>query len=155
VKRFGSEHAIGGAFAFALIGLFAVLSLLLVAIGTQAYRSVVNASDVNSDARCGVNYLLNRTRSCDINGGASIKNGALVLPSLLDGEEYEVYIYLYDGWLTEQFVGEGEEFAPECGEKLIEAETMELAEEGGLIRVRIGMASGDAETIHIARRSQG
>lgn len=153
MNRPRGKHVIGGLFAFTLIGVFALLSLLLVVIGTQAYRSVVARSDANAQARTAVNYILNRAHSADTSGGVRVEGDAICMPALLGEEELEICVYLHDGYLMEQLVGAGEPLQKEYGERLVEAEGLQLRDEEGRIYVSVTTASGETYGTYIATRS--
>lgn len=52
-------------FALLLYGLFALLSLLLVLIGAQVYRSIVRQTEARSDTRASLSYVANKIRSAE------------------------------------------------------------------------------------------
>ena len=153
-----SLHSFGGLFVFGLAALFAVLSMLLVVTGTQAYRNVVQTADGNSQARSVMSYVANKVRSADAAGAVRVQDRegtqSLVLSQDLDGEEYETRIYWYDGALWEQFVPGEFEFLPEDGERLISvpACAFELAREN-LLQVTVTLDSGETITSHTALRA--
>ena len=66
------SHAMEIVFPFLLFGLFAVMSLFLVLIGSDIYTKIVKNADNNSKIRTSVSYLANKIRA-------------------YDSEEYEVY----------------------------------------------------------------
>lgn len=154
MNRFAGKHVIGGLFSFVLIGVFAMLSLLLVVIGTQAYRTVVARADANAQARSAVNYILNRAHSADTAGGVRVEDGAMRMPALLGDEEFDICVYLHDGYLMEQLVEKDSPFSKEYGERLVEARAFGLFPEEGGLRVEITTQAGETYDLFIAVRSQ-
>ena len=57
------KHSVDMVFALLLYGLFALLSLLLVLIGAQVYRSIVRQTEARSDTRASLSYVANKIRS--------------------------------------------------------------------------------------------
>ena len=129
-------------FALLLYGLFALLSLLLVLIGAQVYRSIVRQTEARSDTRASLSYVANKIRSAE---EARLEQA---------GEQtYETLIYFYDGLLRELFQREEDAFLPANGEELtpLQAFTMEESP-GGLLTVTSRGADGRDHTLHIQRR---
>lgn len=95
------SHAITGAFALVLLGVFAVCSAMLALFGAQAYRSVVAHSQERGARRTLTAMVRNAVRASDAEGALSVEtlDGVQVLcfTSAVDGEEYIRYLYVYDG----------------------------------------------------------
>lgn len=141
-------------FALLLYGLFALLSLLLVLIGAQVYRSIVRQTEARSDTRASLSYVANKIRSA---GEARLETGRAYpcwsCPSRREMQTYETLIYFYDGLLRELFQREEDAFLPANGEELtpLQAFTMEESP-GGLLTVTSRGADGRDHTLHIQRR---
>ena len=78
----------------------------------------------------------------------------LVLASDIDGAAYETLIYCHDGMLRELFTDVGQEFSPEYGEIICEAQSFEARIENGLLSVWMTDGAGDSVSIDIALRSR-
>ena len=141
-------------FALLLYGLFALLSLLLVLIGAQVYRSIVRQTEARSDTRASLSYVANKIRSAE-EARLQTREGVpvLVLPEQAGEQTYETLIYFYDGLLRELFQREEDAFLPANGEELtpLQAFTMEESP-GGLLTVTSRGADGRDHTLHIQRR---
>ncbi len=59
MKKSGQQHSIAGVFVFLLLGVFAVMSMMLVLESAQAYRSVVNATNNHNQERIVRAYVRN------------------------------------------------------------------------------------------------
>jgi hypothetical protein len=131
-------HALGSLFTFVLICLFAVLSILLVLLGAQAYRHVTERANTNFNIRTSLGYVQGKLRSHDGMGAVRIeyKDGicVLTLEQNIDGGRYETSIYCYHGTLYETLISTGTEFAPEQGEALANLESFNIVfENSGFI----------------------
>lgn len=155
-------HAISGFFVFLLIALFALMSVVLVLIGTQAYQRVADASLSSADGQMIVSYLLGKLRSCDSDGAISVRDmdGTQVL-CLSDGdyydeERYETRIYYYDGAICEQYTMSDSALNRDLGQPLIEARGMSFSRLGkGLIQVSVFQQDGRENKLSMAVRSEG
>ena len=61
----------------------------------------------------------------------------LCITEEIDGAEYITRVYCHEGWIRELFTLAEGDFAPEDGEKILEAEALELSLENELIRVAV------------------
>ena len=120
------EHGISGAFVFLLLGVFAVFSTLLVLLSARLYRVTVEQTQEHNEQRVMGSYLLNVVRGNDRAGAVSVarfgETDVLCLSSQEEGERYVDYVYYWDGALREWFAGAEEEFVPEYGEIICEAQ---------------------------------
>lgn len=93
--------------ALLLLFMFAVLSMLLVAVGIRDFSLVSSRAQEHAGARDGLNYVINRIRAAD--GLARIemrgdKQNAVLVLSYRDGDAwYETRIFCLDGMLWEQY----------------------------------------------------
>ena len=113
------SHAITGAFALVLLGVFAVCSAMLALFGAQAYRSVVAHSQERGARRTLTAMVRNAVRASDAEGALSVETldgvQTLCFTSAVDGEEYIRYLYVYDGALRELFISAQRPFDPAAG----------------------------------------
>ena len=113
----------GTLLTFVLVCLFAWLSVLVVAIGAQAYEQIVSNTDQNAQLRTSLSYTANKIRVYDGRGLIEARQegdiDTLALTETIDGELYVTYIYCYNGMLYEWFTAGGTAFDPEQGEALI------------------------------------
>lgn len=152
------HNSIGGLFMFGLLGLFALLSLALVVIGTQAYQNVVHISDSNNQAQSVLSYVANKVRFGDTAGAASVDRidgvPVLILEQAFDDELFETRIYFFEGGLMEQFVPAEDEFFPEDGELLVHLSACAITQEAdNLIKITLTLDNGETCAMHIALRS--
>ena len=159
-----SLGAVTGWMVMALLLLFAGLSLALIALGAQAYRSVAATAEDNAHRRASVGYVLSRVQAFDAAGAVSVRRmspdgqetDVLVLREAIDGEIYETRIYCADGMLREQFVPEDAPLdTAEDGEAIAALAGFEAEQSGALLTLRFTHLSGDTRTVHAALHCAG
>jgi hypothetical protein len=101
------QHGMQGIFVFVLLGLFAVMSTLLVLAGTQMYRSMVRRTEDTNSARVLYSYVRNMVREEDALDAVTVEDTEAVkticMEEQLGSETFITRIYLYEGQLYEQF----------------------------------------------------
>ena len=105
-----------GVFVFVLLGLFALMSTLMVLLGAQMYRGTVDHSERNNDGRVLSAYVRSMVRAEDARGAVSVEEHgdmtALAMREEIDGEDYVTWLYQYEGQLYEQFTDAGRTLTP-------------------------------------------
>ena len=148
--REGRGGGLRGAFIFALLAAFALLSLVVVIVGAKSYRMINAMAEEAFVSRTGMSYLVGKVRAADEAGQMQIReeNGTQVLElgQLIDGERYSTYIYCLDNEVREYFARADLAFSPEYGEKIFEASELTLSLAGGLLTIQIFDAEGNAHT---------
>lgn len=118
------NHAISGVFVFLLLGLFAVFGTVLVLLGSQAYRGIVDRTSVHNEARIMGAFVRHAVRAEDQAGAVSVAqlNGmpVLCISDQYDDQTYNTYIYVYENELRELYMDAEEAFEPERGETICE-----------------------------------
>ena len=150
------QHSMQGVFVFVLLGLFAVMSTLMVLLGAQMYRNTVDHSTANNEDRVLSAYVRSMIRAEDTSGAMEIGeyNGvkALAMREDLDGETYVTWLYLYEGQLRELFTDVGYGFNPDSGVVVAPANSFEPSLEGGLLTVRMTDDKDRDCTVRVALR---
>ena len=150
------SHAISQAFVFLLLGVFAVFSTLMVLLSAQMYRGTVDQTDRHNAQRVLSSYVNNVVRSNDSADTISVQQRGgldmLVFGWDIDGERYETMVYCYEGSLRELFVSAEQEFEPDYGEVICEAQKFTPALENNLLSVCLVDGAGTENTLHIALR---
>ena len=149
------SHDIAGAFVFLQLGLFALLSVLLVLFGVQAYRRTVARSDKIGYDRILSAYLRSMVRAQDEEGSIEADPDMIRLSYEFDGTVYVTRIYVHDGMLREWFADENYDFRPEDGDEICEAGSLSARLENGLLHVEITDTDGDVIGTDIALRCHG
>lgn len=130
-------RAVSGAFVFLLLGLFALSAALMVLFGAQAYRAVVQRTEMHNDGRILSAYIVNAVQADDASGAVSVREidgmDVLHVACEFDGEGYGKWIYCDGEFLRELFTADSNGFDPAAGEIVCAAGDMSLSREGNLI----------------------
>lgn len=155
-SRGGNQHNMQSVFVFVLLGLFAVLSTLLVLLGAQMYRETVDLANANNELRVLTNYVRGMVRAEDALQGVQVEDldGVRVLSLYedIDGERYATWIYAYDGQLREQFSSVEFGFDPEFGDVVCPVGRFEPSVSGSLLSIDMTTAAGEPCGVQMALR---
>ena len=150
------QHSMHGVFVFVLLGLFAVMSTLMVLLGAQMYRNTVDHSTANNEDRVLSAYVRSMIRAEDSSDAMKIDEyggvKTLAMREDLDGEAYVTWLYCYDGHLYEWFTSDDGDFRPESGTAICPAQSFDPSLEGSLLTVNMINAKGERETVQVALR---
>lgn len=154
MRRKPLQHHIDSLAALLLFGVFAACVLMVLLTGADAYRRLTLRDQAAYDRRTCTQYIAARVRQADYAGGIAVEDfggcEALVLEADAD---YRTWLYCLDGWLMELYCFAEEPLAPEDGERLIEAEGMQLSLENGLLTVDVTAGDGTEDTLLLSLRS--
>jgi len=134
--------------------IFALLSMLLTAMGISVYKGVVVGSEQNYGKRMAVSYITNRVRRADRAGKVAVGkfggSDALFLSREYSGTEYVTKIYYYDGSVCELFSPADAEIDANAGTALIPAQAFSIATGSGFITVTVTDEYGSINTAVVA-----
>lgn len=145
---------------FVIFALYMLSSLLLVAIGVRAYRSVVVSGADTEILRSSLGYVAAKMRALDFEGQAYIDTSAdvdsLVLPGdIIDGERFITRIYWYEGALYELYMLSGIDFLPETGVMLMPVQAFTMTRDArGAFRFTAYAGDGEARSLTMTPRTQ-
>lgn len=145
---------ISQAFVFLLLGVFAVFSTLMVLLGAQLYREIVDQTEIHNARRVLYSYVFNAVRAND--GENLIRTeeidgvDVLVFDWTADDEHYETKVYCYDGKLRELFSDADQAFEPGYGEVICDAQCFQPELENGMLKIYIEDAQGRGRMLHMA-----
>ena len=155
-KRKNIQHGMQGVFVFVLLGLFAVMSTLMVLLGAQMYRNTVDHATANNENRVLSAYVRSMIRAEDAADAMEIGDydgiKALAMHETLDDESYVTWLYCYEGMLYECFTSDDEALEPNSGTAICPAQSFEPRLENGLLTVDMTNAKGQSETVQVALR---
>lgn len=130
-----------GAFVFALLATFALLSLVVVVVGARSYRMINATAEQAFVSRTGMSYLLGKLRGADEAGQIEVRQEqditVLTLGQTFGGEAYHTYIYCDGVAVREYFARADLPFSPDYGEKIFDAASLTFALEGSLLEIEI------------------
>ena len=155
-KRRTAQHSMQGVFVFVLLGLFAVMSTLMVLLGAQMYRNTVDRSTANNEDRVLGAYVRSMIRAEDTRDAMAVGEydgvKTLAMREDLDGEPYVTWLYCYDDQMYEYFTSDDGTFNPESGTAICPAQRFEPSLENGLLTVDMINGKGEPETVRVALR---
>lgn len=155
-KRNGVQHSMQGVFVFVLLGLFAVMSTLMVLLGAQMYRNTVEHATGNNEGRVLTAYVRSMVRAQDTADSVRVEDydgmKALAMTSELEGQVFTTWLYCYEGELYELFTSGTDPLSPEKGTAICAARGFEPALEGHLLTMNLTDADGEAATVRVALR---
>lgn len=133
------KHSIQNILVFLIFSIFAILSLVLVAVGIKFYTNISSRVDTNSGIRTTISYLENKIRSNDYDGGIDVVNvnGKDVLLLSDEGNsEFKTAIYVDNGKLKE-YLAKGNDIQLGYGDTIANVDNMIVDKSGKNINIRI------------------
>jgi len=142
-----------GLAALLLFGLFAACVLAVLLTGAGAYRRLTARDQAAYERRTCVQYLATRVRQADCLDRVAVEpfHGLSAL-RLTDDAGYVTRVYCFDGYLMELYADPESELVPEDGEKLMEADGLELSLTGGLLEISITGPEGAEDRLCLSLR---
>jgi hypothetical protein len=115
-------HSISVLFMLVLFTVFAILSVLLIIIGSKVYGNIVESQEKNGNGRNILSYVTNKVRSCQSLGQIYIeeKDGVPVL--VIGDEQHETLIFYKDGKLKEATISAGDDYNLLFGDAIAEVD---------------------------------
>jgi len=131
------SHSIGVVFSLCLICMFAVLSVILIYMGNEAYNHVIHTKEHNNDCRVTLSYLAGKVRTADSTDGITIrKESGVDVLSVSDGD-CETLIYFTGGEIYEAYIFKGDDFELDFGEKIADVKKYNVEISGDMVKFRV------------------
>ena len=135
MKNRTAKHSIDKVFVFLLFGLFAILIVIVLLLGVNNYKSLLNRNNEAYNERIAINYIAEKVRHNDIADGVSVgdfiqKNDSistLYMYQKINQERYVTRIYYYKGYIRELFSLNGMEVQPEDGNTIMKASDLSFS----------------------------
>ena len=148
------QHSMQGVFVFVLLGLFAVMSTLMVLLGAQMYRNTVDHATLNNENRVLDAYVRSMIRAGDLSGAVKIEDHdgvkALAMYDDLEEDAYVTWLYCYDNQLYEQYTSRSDDFVPASGTAICPARVFVPTLEGDLLTVQLMDETGELSAVQVA-----
>lgn len=156
MREHGRKRAITDLAPLLLLGVFAMGILAVLLSGAGAYQRLVQRDAAAYDTRTCTQYLATKVRQAPGAECVSVtrfgQGDCLQITETIEGVEYWTRIYCHDGWLMELFTVADPGFAPEDGEKILQAESLTMTLNGGLLQVRVTDGSGTVSELLLSLR---
>ncbi len=130
------NHSIDSLFAFLLLLIFCLFTLLLSGMGSTIYQNGTAYLNENYTSRTAAAYVAEKVRQHDEAGAvfmASINTAvsdrsipALALRDTIDGTDFITYVYFYDNALCELMVQEDKSPEAAMGSRIVELSSLAI-----------------------------
>ena len=140
-------------FTLGLFTLFALAALALVITGARVYQGTAASMEENYTTRTALAYVAEKIRQNDAAGAVQAEDNVLCLTQYGEdgGENSCLYIYEYQGWLSELLIPEGQTFRPGDGQRLLEVTDFQVqARTGSLYEISASGPDGKAASLLVA-----
>ena len=141
MRERSGKRSISGLAAALLLCVFALMILSVLLSGAGAYQRLTVRGEENYDSRSSAQYVATKLRQAPSAESVELRtfggSDCLCITEEIDGAEYITRVYCHDGWIRELFTLAEGDFTPGDGEKILEAEALELSLENELIRVAV------------------
>lgn len=158
-KYENTSHSVNVLFVIVLFGLFTILSVMLIFIGSDVYGRITHRQSIDNEVRTCISYVTNKVRNADTQGSIYIEEKedtkVLVIENDYDTVVLNTLLYYYDGAICEATVVKGDEYSLNFGEKVFEVAdfNLEYNEEGNIITFQIKDSDGKEYTSGVAIRT--
>lgn len=154
------RHIIDVLFVLALFGIFALSAIFLITIGANIYGKTVNNMEKNFDTRTALAYITEKVRQSDLEGQISVGEldgcPALIISSGTESNQYQTYLYEYQGSLKELMMKQDIVLSPSAGQDILSVSDFELEPVSSrLINCRITIGSEQTYDLYISVHSGG
>lgn len=147
----GRTRSFDTVFVITLMCAFIIISLLLVGIGANLYRTQQETSQGDYELRTALSYVSNRVKQC--RGETEIEEfggvRTLTFTEEIAGVDYLTYIYYYDGALRELFTAADSQFDPEQGQTVTALADFTFKLQDGVLTLRAQSTKGSARTLSL------
>ena len=150
----------GALAALVLLGVFMVCVLAVLLTGADALQRLSRRDQASYTLRTAGQYVATKVRQADSAGmiwvgGFDAQTPGTQGDTLFLEEEGEVCtrVYCRDGWLYELYAQKDGRFAPQDGERVMQAEYLWFTLEGDVLNVELLLADGEAECFALSLRS--
>lgn len=152
------KHYIDGTLTMIIFGIFAACIVLALLSGAGVYKRLSSRDLESYNWRTCLQYLSTKLRTADSPDSVSIgfldDTKALILRENINGENFDTYIYSYDGWLMELYCLEGVNAGPDAGEKLMETGNIDFSYKNGLVEITLEDTNGYPKNLLLSIRGR-
>lgn len=146
------ERDNGHLYTALLFMVFVMVMLVAVICGTKIYSDLHTLQTSANESRLGVSLISNMVHANDAASSVATGEGpegqSLVLRQELESGTYETRIYLYNGYVVEEYTLEGSAYTPERATQIVKSDTFDFSYAQGVLSI-----SCDEGTSRVALRS--
>lgn len=145
-------------FILALFCTFSASAFLSVIIGANVYKRTTQNMEMNYARRTGIAYITEKIRYNDTEDSVSLTTidgtQCLVLNSPSGKNDYQIYIYCYNGFLMELFIKNTNTPNLASGETIMEVNHFSMIKiKSGLYQLTIENTDGSSQSTYLSVRS--
>lgn len=156
MKQNSGKNFISTLAAVMMLAVFAAGILSVLLAGAGAYKRLTDRDALSYDRRTCAQYLTSKVRQAADPGAMMLSEfgdgTALILCEEIDGAEFWTQVYCHKGWLMELFTAADAGFAPEDGEKILPAQSLEITRSGGLMVLNVVDDKGRESSVLVTLR---
>lgn len=160
MRRKQAGHGLEGVFVLLLFGVFAGCLLLVLLTGARSYKRVADRGAEAYEQRICTQYIATKVRHYDTFGGVAVSGFDLYTPELstlflhqnIEGTEYCIRIYYYDGAVRELFTEADQTVAPEDGQEILPAGDLRFTLEDRVLTIHAVDAGGTESRLVLRMR---
>ena len=135
------SHSISVLFMLVLFTVFAILSVLLIIIGSKVYGNIVDSQEKNGNGRNVLSYVTNKVRTAESEGQVFVeeKDGIPVL--VIGGNEQETLIFFKDGKLKEATISAGDDYNLHFGDVIAAVDdfTFQINKDTNMLKLTVNI----------------
>lgn len=133
------KHDSGHAFTAVLFALFLLTLLMAILAGTNVYRALYDLRTQADNTRLSLNLVANTVRANDETDSVAVGQGpegkSLVLVERLDSGNYETRIYLYEGYIVEEYSLASAAYTPGRATQIAKSTSFDFTYADGLLTI--------------------
>ena len=144
------EHSVSIVFTLMLFTIFALLSVLLIVIGSNVYGKVVTSQTQNGNGRNVLSYVTNKVRTCPESNSISIEEKEGVPVLVIRGDEQETLIFYHNGAVREATIMAGDDYNLNFGDTIatVDEFTFKINEDTDMLKLTVNI-DGSIKSIYV------
>ena len=146
-----------------MFAVFAACVVMVLLFGAESYRGLSHRDRQSYQQRTAVQYLTTRIRQSDADGMVFVgdfdtaqPNAAgdtLFICEMLNGRTYYTRVYCHEGYLCELFAEASEAFEPGDGQRVLQAEGLQITQQGQVLTMKLTFADGETAVFRVTCRA--
>ncbi len=134
---------------FVLLGIFALMSVMVVLMFSQEYRMTINAVHENGESRIVESFLADLTRACDKADSVSVnERDGVTMVCLRQEDGWTRCVYCADGNLCEQMTDDVETIDFSFGEVICSLKAFDASLSGRMLQMNATRQNGLTLEVH-------
>lgn len=147
VDKIGHEEArdTSHAFTAVLFALFLFTLLMAILAGTNVYKALNDVRQNVDNTRLSLNLVANTVHANDEVNSVAVGQGpegkSLVLVEQLESGTYETRVYLYEGYIVQEYSLSNAPYTPERASKIAPSDIFDFSYANGLLTINTSQGS--------------